>query len=214
MIQGEHFNLIHMPKTGGTWLRRVAEMLPPGLIKNIHPGHQPFSELSEEDAKKPTFIFVRNPWDWYVSVYGHRHGNVVNRRHEFSKPYGSLDRFYRTLYDQYKGGFADSLLSRVWWEGEPAPLTMYDRLVRLTNRENYPGVKLLIYERGVASGLLHVLEKTTPDGLPPGVREKVLSHPRENTSQRGQYRAYYTIESQQIVKDREWQLISSIGYDF
>ena len=59
MILTDNATYLHMPKTGGTWMRQV--------LKSI--------AVEEYDHAFPTepsaniFTFVRNPWAWHVSTY-------------------------------------------------------------------------------------------------------------------------------------------------
>lgn len=68
MLVTRDFVLIHVPKTGGTFLN--------GLIKEhcevLHEDmHGPYSRLPAEYRDLPAIGFVRNPWDWYVSWFEH-----------------------------------------------------------------------------------------------------------------------------------------------
>lgn len=60
MIVTERSVFLHVPKTGGTWMR---EVLTP-ITKETH-GHILLADTSKENI----FAFVRNPWAWYVSSY-------------------------------------------------------------------------------------------------------------------------------------------------
>ena len=73
---------LHIPKTGGTWVRlRLQEA---GLIKRISHGNdfEPGFGVNsihnipiydkEFQNKKTRFCFVRNPYTWYKSYYGYR----------------------------------------------------------------------------------------------------------------------------------------------
>lgn len=68
MLVTRDFVLIHVPKTGGTFLN--------GLIKEhcevLHEDmHGPYSRLPAEYSDLPAIGFVRNPWEWYVSWFEH-----------------------------------------------------------------------------------------------------------------------------------------------
>ena len=57
---------IHIPRTGGTFLRSYfADSAP--TIKQV--GHDRLSELDFDLTPYFKFAFIRNPWDWYVSRY-------------------------------------------------------------------------------------------------------------------------------------------------
>jgi hypothetical protein len=59
MIQTKNATYLHIPKTGGTWVRHV---LRPIALVELH--HQLPVSRSEN-----VFAFVRNPWAWYVCSY-------------------------------------------------------------------------------------------------------------------------------------------------
>ena len=67
MIVTDHFVYIHVSRTGGTFLNK--------LIMNHVPGarmlqyHGQLRDLPEEHGDLPVIGFVRNPWDWYVSMF-------------------------------------------------------------------------------------------------------------------------------------------------
>ncbi|MEM7433454.1 MAG: hypothetical protein AAF351_16135 [Pseudomonadota bacterium] len=67
MIVTDHFVYIHTSRTGGTFLNR--------LIMNQVPGarmiqyHGCLRDLPAQFAELPVIGFVRNPYDWYVSMF-------------------------------------------------------------------------------------------------------------------------------------------------
>ena len=220
MIFGERFNLIHMPKTGGTWARRVSEKLPPGIVRKIHPRHLPASGLTDAEAKKPTYVFVRNPWDWYVSLYGHWHGNVVNKRHEFVLPYAKLSPYWQGAHDRFGGTFERAM--RPFAKGQ-APIdphtghrfgSMTEKFEGLTAR---PGldVRILRYEDGPLEGYLRILRETGPAQLTPQVERILRTHQKENVSQRSRRLGdYYTPELENLVARLDDGIIRRFGYRY
>lgn len=216
MIYGQHFNIVHMPKTGGTWLRRVCEKLPEGYIDRIYPHHLGFSALTTEEAFKPTYIFVRNPWDWYVSIYGHKHGNIVHRRHEFAPPFEELDPFHQQEYRRFHGTFEDSLLfceppvqHGIHPDTRSVSTLFENYSVRLDGRE----LRVLRFEDGVRSGLSQILRETYGE-VPPDVEDLIQTHVPENVSERQPYASYYTSRLRDLVGARDAALIERFGYSF
>ena len=57
---------IHIPKTGGTFLRAYFMSAAPQIIQV---GHNCISEIEFDLKDYYTFAFIRNPFDWYVSRY-------------------------------------------------------------------------------------------------------------------------------------------------
>jgi hypothetical protein len=73
MLIHDRFIFLHVPKTGGMFLRDVLKReLPPGTVRDereepqVHAGRQ---DIPEALKGRPVLAYVRNPWDWYVSAY-------------------------------------------------------------------------------------------------------------------------------------------------
>ncbi len=68
MIVTEHFVYIHTSRTAGTFLNNLILKQVPGARMLQYHGH--LQDLPEEYSHLPVIGFVRNPWDWYVSMFG------------------------------------------------------------------------------------------------------------------------------------------------
>ena len=66
MIVTEHFVYIHTSRTAGTFLNKLIGGHVPGARMLQYHGH--LRDLPEEYSHLPVIGFVRNPWDWYVSM--------------------------------------------------------------------------------------------------------------------------------------------------
>lgn len=80
MIVRDRCLILHMPKTGGVFIRMLLEkhygdavMLASGKGFDDPSApwaqHHSIDEVPEEYRNLPAIGFVRNPWDWYVSWY-------------------------------------------------------------------------------------------------------------------------------------------------
>ena len=67
MIVTEHFVYIHTSRTGGTFLNKLMLEHVPGAQMIQYHGH--LRDLPSEYSQLPVIGFVRNPWDWYVSMF-------------------------------------------------------------------------------------------------------------------------------------------------
>ena len=67
MIVTDHFVYIHVSRTGGSFLNKLIMENVPGARMLQYHGH--LKELPAELSHLPVIGFVRNPWDWYVSMY-------------------------------------------------------------------------------------------------------------------------------------------------
>lgn len=67
MIVTNHFVYIHVSRTGGTFLNTLILKHVPGARMLQYHGH--LKDLPDEFAHLPVIGFVRNPFDWYVSMF-------------------------------------------------------------------------------------------------------------------------------------------------
>lgn len=67
MIVTDRFVYIHVSRTGGTFLNRLIANEIPGARRLQYHGH--LEDLPAAYANLPVIGFVRNPWDWYVSMF-------------------------------------------------------------------------------------------------------------------------------------------------
>ena len=67
MIVTKHFVYIHTSRTAGTFLNKLILTQVPGARMFQYHGH--LKDLPDEFSHLPVIGFVRNPWDWYVSMY-------------------------------------------------------------------------------------------------------------------------------------------------
>ena len=93
MIVTDHFVYIHVSRTGGTFLNKLIMNQVPGARMLQYHGH--LSDLPGAYAHLPVIGFVRNPWDWYVSMFSdyRRKGQFV---YQILSDRGTLD-FERTV---------------------------------------------------------------------------------------------------------------------
>ncbi len=76
MIVTEHFVYIHLSRTGGTFLNKlILSQIPEARMLQYH-GH--LEDLPSAYSHLPVLGFVRNPWDWYVSMF-----NDYSRKRQF-----------------------------------------------------------------------------------------------------------------------------------
>ncbi len=67
MIVTDNFVYIHTSRTAGTFLNKLIKENVPGARLIQYHGH--LGDLPEEFSHLPVIGFVRNPWDWYVSMF-------------------------------------------------------------------------------------------------------------------------------------------------
>lgn len=97
MLIHERFVFLHVPKTGGTFIRHaLGQELPscralPGMPGSAHWG---WDRIPPEAADLPVLAFVRNPWDWYVSWYSF----AVNQPSRQFRRRGDTQPLFRRLF--------------------------------------------------------------------------------------------------------------------
>ena len=67
MIVTDKFVFVHLPRTGGTFVSEVIRKFFPSAHEIGH--HLPRELLPREYSHLPVLGTVRNPWEFYVSLY-------------------------------------------------------------------------------------------------------------------------------------------------
>lgn len=83
MLIHDNFIFIHVPKTGGSFLGSALKReMPAGSLRRGAPEkkHPGWNDIPDEALGRPVLIYVRNPWDWYVSWY-HAVASKHKQRH-------------------------------------------------------------------------------------------------------------------------------------
>jgi hypothetical protein len=169
MLVAEEFVFVHIPKTGGTFVRRCITDTVPVVAE--FDAHSFYRNLPEEFKDRPAICFRRNPWDWYVSEWEY---NKQTKGATESFPDYLARRFARTP-DLYSRMFRQIAGIGGIREGR-VEVGEFARL-----REDF-----------VAFLDRHGIEA-------PGLRETVMSAPPENVSERSGYRSYYDEETRALV---------------
>jgi len=216
MLITRHFALIHLPKTGGSFLRKVclAGLPRDWFVPNSHHPHVGYRAIEAEFPDLPAFTVVRNPWDWYVSWYhfilnwfGEKHPNVV----------------WQQVFRQGRSSFREVVVSACTGENFIEPRA--DQL----RRYDIDHFSLLHYRwvgGGRETGRVSVgrFESLTADfidflerhdvPIENAFADSVRDAPPYLTSKRGPYRDYYDDELRELVARKARQLIADYGYEF
>jgi hypothetical protein len=234
MIATRQFLFIHMHKTGGQFVNR--------LLLEHYPGaqtigyHLPRSEAPGELRRLPTFAFIRNPWDWYVSWYS------------FNAASPQRNPIFRAVSEQGTADFHDTLHNLLHL-CHPLRAAMREEIARglPESREGNQGsgitrlamrsftdpdagylswlTRYMCFSGGSPEGLLmghmenlrHDLPKLIEScggELTPGFAGAIATAPAVNASPRRDYREYYDQELRELVADRDWSIVESYNYSF
>ena len=213
------FSFLHVPKTGGSFVRRVlSDHLGDAVEATYH--HEPWEQLP--DRQLPVLCFVRNPWDWYVSWYHYLH-----QYHYGPGDHAELvkDPLYRSAFGAGKNDFRTTV--------RRACLGMIDvrqpeveRLMGELDADFYTARFRFIVGAGLDDERLTVgryeylledltafLARTQTPGQD-ALFAAVEHSPRERTSEHRHYRDYYDDELRDLVRTRSRWVIERFGYEF
>ena len=234
MIATREFLFIHLHKTGGQFVNRLLlEHLPEARRIGYH---LPRSEAPDELKTLPTFAFMRNPWDWYVSWYEFNAANPTRNpifrgvsesgQADFNGTINNLLHLGHPLNTGMREGIASQLpetregnlgsgITRRVMQGCTDPDAGY--LTWLTRYMCFVGGSPAGLRMGRMEHLreefVSLLESHS-SGLTPALRDAIASAPAVNASPRRDYRSYYDTELRELVAERDWSIVESYGYKF
>lgn len=200
----DRFVFIHIPKTGGTTIRNLIASKCKVFSNDIH---LTLRQSMEKTGKwLPSFCFVRNPWDWYVSRFFYR--RKILRE-------GGRDGFINLeLTGDGKEGFHKhmTLLNNLYEKGKHV-IDSPCRAMRLLsiqdfyNHFTFPDVTYIGHFENFASDLAQILKTLAPDA-------KFLFQTRLNESEHLPYQEYYSDEIIDMVDCWDAAYIEQFGYRF
>lgn len=189
-------------------LRAIQEV--PGLFISNN-NHAPYASLSPERAALPTYAIVRNPWDWYVSMYFYLQYVINNRLQDFALPFQKLDRKHQDLVELYTQPFDVVMLVK-----NSARRELHDQLLNLTYRDDglHNKIQWLRFEDGARTSFHRMLSDCGVT-IPERSRLRIEEKAPINTSPRlQQYQSYYTPETRKVVETLEAETIRRFNYQF
>lgn len=220
MIYCPEFTFVHIPKTGGTWMRHVLSGAGlPGL--QSFPDHAGLTRLPEQFRSSPVFACVRNPWDWHVSRYmfwaGHwsnRTGGYARSRELWTRAELWWDRlFSRNAPSAEHFRSNTKLMLREFQEdGEPRGLVPIARWEgHLLGDHPWEPVRFE-HLRADTEALVARLLAESPQL--PALRAAIRAEPPRMTSSHRHYSTYYDDELRDLVGELDASWIERFGYTF
>ncbi|MCA8976164.1 MAG: sulfotransferase family 2 domain-containing protein [Planctomycetes bacterium] len=197
MILTRHFVFLHVPKTGGNFVRAVLEEHAPADWQVARrEDHATFADIPDSHRGLPKLAFVRNPFAWYVSWF---HFQQKTR-----------DAFFLEISDGGRLDFAASMRN-VFRDGGalqhgegPFLQTLWHMLGR-----GLEGCRVGKMET-MREDLLRLIAEQCP--VSPDMAAAIASLPAQNTSRHRHYARYYDDELRALVLQKDRAIFDHFGY--
>ncbi|MCP3998403.1 MAG: hypothetical protein GY722_25560 [bacterium] len=216
MIIGDDFLILHMPKTGGVFIRLLLEKyygdkvrLPTG-IGFEHPNakweqHHSIDDVPFDRRYLPVFGLVRNPWDWYVSWFHFFNGYPHKPPHFMTVSEGKTVDF---------AGFMTNLYRYPADSDEYTYNSFAEKYYRIfgcsPDHPRNPTVEIGHYE--TVHDDVHRFLSTV--GVSEVCLDEIAGFRRMNNSRHAHYSSYYTPGLVDLVYRNNQEIIDEFGYEF
>lgn len=197
MLLTRHFTFLHVPRTGGNFVRLLLEQHAPAAWQlRRHIDHATVADIPPDHAAAPRFAFVRNPFDWYVSWY---HFQQRTR-----------DPFFLEISADGTLPFAATmrrmLASRPALQHGEGP---YTQLLRNLLGPGLIGVRLGRFER-LREDLLRLLSECVE--VPAAMQAAIRDESPKNQSEHAAWQQYYDDELRDLVAAKDRDALQFFGY--
>lgn len=226
MFITDKFAMVHIPKTAGTW---VCEVL--GIFFDYK-----LTFHTKEKVNVPTFVVVRNPWDWHVSHYEYslKMNNSTKEYYNRFETFNLMDftnniefndylKFYNCLDQQSKKDFWNTDKHRRQYDTNHKTLG-YSVLNWLNNNKSFYETQIDYYTNGCdyIARFENVVEDVKTFLSMHNLLTDEISHALDTTppiwvtNENGKtdYREYYNDETKLIVQNGNKNMIEKFGYTF
>ena len=230
MIVTDKFVFVHLPRTGGTFVSEVIRKFFPSAHEIGH--HLPRELLPREYSHLPVLGTVRNPWEFYVSLYHYAwHIDAGSILVTWMSENGGLDfigsirnLLNLTVNDERLDVLIEMLPEHVDYSRRHIPNVTKDTMrgvrgtgvgyytFRFTEMFGNADDMFLCRLETLKQDLLAFFEGigAASDEL----RDYVLRVDKKNISKHLHYSTYYTPELAELVSIRDRRLIERFGYAF
>ena len=225
MLITPRFVFVHIPKTGGDFIRRICSRHLPAdwIVPNAIAKHGPDVEIPEEYRDLPRFALIRNPWDWHVSWFHYLAG--AGRPDEHRDRVRAMNPWFVDLSGDFRFDFATTM--RRLYDPAVAATFAPQSQVRQAAEQ---GVALLTMHlrrqagTSLAEGRITVghFENLRRDfaaflataGVPltDRFRLDLFERPPVNRSQRSRFQDYYDPELRDLIGRLAVSMVTGYGY--
>ncbi len=227
MLITSRFVFIHIPKTGGDFLRRLClKHLPADeVVTHEIAKHGPDVEIPATAATLPRFALVRNPWDWHVSWYHYLAGS--GRPEEHRDRVRIQNPWFVQLTDGFTADFAATM--RRLYDPAAAASLPPGSMVRAAAEQQVDLLTLHLRRQTAASeaagrltmGRFESLRADfhtflTHHGVPlsEAFRQDLFEQPPVNRSSRSRFQDYYDPGLRDLIGRLAAGTIARYGYAF
>lgn len=227
MLITTRFVFVHIPKTGGDFIRRICLRHLPAdsIVAHGIAKHGPDVEIPEEHRGLPRFALVRNPWDWHVSWYHYLLGS--GRPDEHRNRVREINPWFVELSGDFSFDFATTM--RRLYDPATAQTFPAGSVVRLAAEEGVDLLTLHLRRQTGASraegrltmgrfenlrGDFH--DFLTGQGVPfsDRFRRDLFDRPPVNRSSRSRFQDYYDDDLRHLIGRLAASTIARHGYSF
>ena len=205
---------LHVPKTGGTWLRQVLRAHAPRDWELVeHPEHRSLDGAALDG--RSVWSMCRNPWDWHVSLFSFWRNAYVQHLGTFAMDPEKLRRedaaiasLMESSGQEFKSWLRGLLIDeRIHWTSMTRALQL---LWAQDDLSSLPGT--LVRFEDLRRGSLDFLRRSG-HRIPLSLTMAILSARVANASPRPATADCYDAESSGWIEEREARLISAVGYE-
>ena len=127
-IVRNRFIFLHLPKTGGHFIRKTLQTVYRGsVLRRAY--HISISEIPEQYRHLPKMGFIRNPWDWYVSWYSY--GQKICEKH----PDG-YDSIFHTVSNNNTADFKTTITNLLTLQSNTTQADKIEQEITARNNES------------------------------------------------------------------------------
>jgi hypothetical protein len=208
------FVFVHVPKTAGRFIRAMLHEHFDVLYEDeLHPGYH---DVPARFAELPAVCVIRNPWDWYVSLYHYVH-KIAAR-----EPRRVRGHLWSRVMGEGRHSFTQSVRIACGLREFDGPAPPWLKEMQRLDADYYTAVHHL---HTGGSSLLDVMRFESLDTdlpaflelhgipVPNGLAERLRTAEPVNATRRGHYRRYYDTHTRDIVA-RTSHLAGSYGYAY